>query len=157
MQTKNLSLFFIFLIINVTQTYAQVKPTKINTKNQERYITTTIGYPIAGLYFYFNQTEPTTQLNDNGSGIMQNEDLSKESIIWGIECSQSGIPILKEGFDSAAYSFWYKKENLSHLESEDKEEWIYQSFTIHFNKQKMFISGNRVKEYIEPELKKQKM
>jgi hypothetical protein len=154
MQTKNLSLLLIFLIINLTQTFAQVKLTKINTKNKECYITTTIGYPIVGLYSYLTQTEPTTQLNDDGTGIMQNEDLSKEPIIWGIECSQSGIPILKEGFDSAAYSFWYKKENLNHSESEDKEAWIYQSFTIHFNKKKMFISGDRVKEYIEPELKK---
>jgi hypothetical protein len=154
MQTKNLSLLFIFLIINVTQTYAQVKTTKINTKNKERYITTTIGYPIAGLYSYLNQTEPTTLLNNDGTGIMQNEDLTKEHIVWGIECSQSGIPIFKEGFDSAAYSFWYKKENSSPLESENKEEWIYQSFTIHFNKKKMFISGDRVKEYVEPELKK---
>lgn len=154
MKTKSLSLLLIFLILNVTQTHAQIKPTKIDTKNKERYITTTIGYPIIGIYFYLNKKEPTTQLNENGTGVLQNEDLSKENIIWGIECSQSGIPILQEGFDSAAYSFWYKKEKLSPLESEEKEEWSYQSFTIHFNKKKIFISGDRVKEYVELELKK---
>jgi hypothetical protein len=151
---KKISLFFVFFAINMTQTFAQIKLEKINTQNKERYITPTIGYPVSGIYSYLNQAEPTTLLNDDGSGIIQNEDLTKEYIVWGIECSPSGIPILKEGFDSASYSFWYKKRNINDLKSEENDVWIYQSFTIHFNKKKMFISGDRVKEYVEPELKK---
>ena len=119
------------LLMSASATFAQIKTTKIKNQNTEHYITTIINYPIAGLY------------------AMQNEDLVKEPIVWGIECSESGIPIFKEGFDSAAYSFWYKKAKAT-----EEEEWTYQSFTIHFNKMKMFIAGERFKEFTEEELKR---
>ncbi|MGL2993462.1 hypothetical protein [Flavobacterium sp. TSSA_36] len=65
--------------------------------------------------------DPITVLNTDGTGIIQNEDSVKEPIVWDIECSESGIPIFKEGFDSAAYSFWYKKAKAT-----KEVEWTYQ-------------------------------
>lgn len=146
---KNFSLLFTALVLCAIHSYAQIKITKINDKGKDHYIATVIGYPIAGLYNYVNQIEPTTLLNEDGTGIMQNEDLVKENIIWGIECSESGIPIFKEGFNSASYSFWYKKNDSAHSKSDEDNEWILQQFSIHYDKKKMFISGERVKEYIE--------
>jgi hypothetical protein len=146
---KKISLLLAVLVISATHSYAQLKVTKIKDKDKDHYIATAIGYPIIGLYTYVNQIEPTTILNEDGSGIMQNEDLIKENIVWGIECSESGIPIFKEGFNSASYSFWYKKSDTASSKTKENEEWVVTSFTVHYDKKKMFISGERVKEYIE--------
>jgi hypothetical protein len=145
MNIKNL--LFVAFFLCLTTVYSQIKTEKINAKNQERFITTTIAYPVTGIYHYDGKKEPITQLNANGTGIFQYEDLTKKNITWGFECSEVGIPIFKEGFDSASYSLWYK--------TNDKEdnEWVYAQFSIHFNKKKMYISGERVKEYVE-EVKK---
>jgi hypothetical protein len=142
---KITTLLFSAFLLNAAHSYAQLKVTKISDKNNDHYIATVIGYPVAGLYVYKNQTEPVTQLNEDGTGIMQNEDLKKEAIIWGIECSESGIPLFKEGFDSAKYTFWYKMDS----NKADENEWISTQFSIHHNNNKMFIAGQRVKEYIE--------
>lgn len=138
------------LLTSAGVTFGQIKTTKIKNQNTEHYITTVINYPIAGLYAVQKQVEPITVLNADGTGMMQNEDLVKEPIVWGIECSESGIPIFKEGFDSSAYSFWFKKAKTT----TEEEEWTYQSFTIHFNKMKMFIAGERYKEFTEEEVKR---
>jgi hypothetical protein len=140
---KNFTLLFTVLILSTTHSFSQIKITKINNKNKDHYIATVIGYPIIGLYTYVNRVEPTTILNEDGTGIIQNEDLTKENIIWGIECSDSGIPLFKEGYNSASYSFWYKKD------TSDNEDWTLQSFTVHYDKKKIYIAGERVKEYIE--------
>ncbi|MBF7090770.1 hypothetical protein IUY40_04340 [Flavobacterium sp. ALJ2] len=141
MKIKNL--LFVAFFICLTNVYSQIKTKKITAKNQERFITTTISYPVSGIYLYDEKKEPMIQLNTNGTGIYQYEDLTKKNITWGFECSEIGIPLFNEGFDSASYSLWYK--------TNDKEdsEWIYAQFSIHFNKKKMYISGERVKEYIE--------
>jgi hypothetical protein len=146
---KNFTLVIAALFISATHSYAQIKVTKIKSKDKEHYLATVIGYPVTGLYTYVGQLEPTTLLNEDGTGIMQNEDLVKENIIWGIECSESGIPIFKEGFNSASYSFWYKKSDSEKSKSSDDNEWILQSFSIHHDRLKMFISGERVKQYVE--------
>lgn len=146
---KKITLLLAALVLSVTYSYAQIKVTKIKNKDKDHYIATVIGYPVTGLYTYVKQIEPTTTLNPDGTGIMQNEDLVKENIIWGIECSESGVPIFKEGFNSASYSLWYKKSDTAKSKSDDENEWILQSFSIHYDKKKMFISGERVKEYIE--------
>jgi hypothetical protein len=135
-------------ILSTMHSFAQLKVTKISIKGKTHYIASAIDYPVAGLYNYENQLEPTTLLKDDGTGIMQNEDLVKENIIWGIECSQSGVPIFKEGFNSASYLFWYKKNSSINPISEETD-WTLTSFTIHYEKHKMFISGERVKAYIE--------
>lgn len=137
------------LLISATNSYAQIKVTKIKNSNKDHYIATVIGYPITGLYTYVNQIEPTTLLNEDGTGFIQNEDLIKENILWGIECSESGIPIFKEGFNSASYSFWYRKSDQINSKSNDQNEWELTSFTIHYDKKKIYISGERSKEYIE--------
>jgi len=146
---KKISFLAAALLIGATHSYAQFKITKIKDKEQEHFIATVIGYPIIGLYTYVNQIEPTTVLNQDGTGIMQNEDLIKENIIWGIECSESGIPIFKEGFNSASYSFWYKKNDSVNSKSKDDNEWKLQQFSIHYDKKKIFIAGERVREYVE--------
>jgi hypothetical protein len=146
---KKASLMLVVFILSTTYSNAQLKVTKIKNKDKDHYIATAIGYPILGVYTYTNQIEPTTVLNEDGSGILQNEDLVKENIVWGIECSEIGVPIFKEGFNSAAYSFWYKKNDTSNSKSEDTEDWILTSFTVHFDKKRMYISGERVKEYVE--------
>jgi len=143
------SLLFTALVVCATNSFAQIKVTKIKADKKERYIATTIGYPIIGQYNLINQKEPVTILNQDGTGIIQNEDLTKENIIWGIECSESGVPVFKEGFNSASYSLWYKKSDASNSKSTNDEEWTLQSFSIHYDKKKMFISGERVKEYVE--------
>ncbi|PJJ08710.1 hypothetical protein CLU83_2000 [Flavobacterium sp. 1] len=146
---KNFTLLLTALVLSATHSFAQIKITKIKSNDKNHYIATVIGYPITGIYTYVNQIAPTTILNEDGTGIIQNEDLTKENIIWGIECSESGIPIFKEGFNSATYSFWYKKNTSATSKSADEEEWILLQFSIHYDKKKMFISGERVKEYIE--------
>nr|WP_315201691.1 hypothetical protein [uncultured Flavobacterium sp.] len=146
---KNFTLLLTALVLSATHSFAQIKITKIKSNDKNHYIATVIGYPITGIYTYVNQITPTTILNEDGTGVIQNEDLTKENIIWGIECSESGIPIFKEGFNSATYSFWYKKSSSANSKSATKEEWTLQQFSIHYDKKKMFISGERVKEYIE--------
>src|SRR6478609_10496617 len=144
---KKFTFLLVAFIVSASHSFAQIKVTKIKDQNKDHYIATVIGYPITGIYTYVNQLEPTTILNPDGTGIIQNEDLTKENIIWGIECSESGIPIFKEGFNSASYSFWYKKNDKT--KSDDENEWTLQSFSVHYDKKKMFISGERVKEYVE--------
>jgi hypothetical protein len=144
---KKITLLLAALVLSATHSYAQIKITKIKNKNKDHYIATVIGYPIAGVYNYVNQVEPTTILNPDGTGIIQNEDLVKENIIWGIECSESGVPLFKEGFNSASYSFWYKKTGKA--KSDNENDWALKSFSIHYDKKKIYISGERVKEYIE--------
>jgi hypothetical protein len=146
---KNFTLLLTALVLSATHSFAQIKITKIKGNNKNHYIATVIGYPITGIYTYVNQITPTTILNEDGTGVIQNEDLSKENIIWGIECSESGIPVFKEGFNSASYSLWYKKSTSGKSKSNEEEEWKLQQFSIHYDKKKMFISGERVKEYIE--------
>lgn len=146
---KKITLLIAALVLSATHSYAQLKINKIRNKDKDHYLVTVIGYPITGIYNYVNQIEPTTILNPDGTGIMQNEDLVKENIIWGIECSESGVPIFKEGFDSASYSLWYRKTGNAKSNADDGDNWILESFSIHYNKKKMFISGERVKEYIE--------
>lgn len=146
---KKITFLIAALVLSVTHSYAQLKITKIKDKDKDHYIVNVIGYPITGLYNYVNQTEPITMLNSDGTGIIQNEDLVKENIIWGIECTQSGVPIFKEGFNSASYSLWYRITGTAKSKTEDGNNWILQSFSIHYDKKKIFISGERVKEYIE--------
>ena len=69
-------------IINLNLiTVHKAKITKITTQNQQHYITTTIDYSIAGTYLYENKSEPVVILNLDGTGIFQNQDLSKKEIM----------------------------------------------------------------------------
>lgn len=147
---KIVKLLFALLILCVTQSFAQAKITKIEAKNQDHYITTKIDYPIAGTYQYENISEPIIVLNLDGTGIFQSKDLSKTEITWGLECTEDGFLRFKEGFDSAAYSIWYKsKDSLINPELDENNVWIKVEFSIHFNTNKMYIMGERVKVYVD--------
>jgi hypothetical protein len=147
---KKITLLLFTLLFCTTHSHAQNEVTTITSKNQNHYISTSIDYPIAGIYLYESKTEPVVQLNADGTGIFQFQDLSKKNISWGIECSEIGIPIFKEGFNSASYSLWYKSnDNEINSETSENNNWILVQFSIHFNKKKMYIMGERVKDYTD--------
>lgn len=130
----------VVLLLTVANSFAQ---TKIEAKNGLHYITNSIDYPITGTY-YFKGTEPTVELNGNGSGFYQLHEQPKKAVTWGIECDEAGKPQFKKGYDSAAYTLWYQYTN---PETEDDNNWKAVEFTIHFNSQKMYIQGERSKDY----------
>lgn len=132
--------FLVVLLLLAVNSFAQ---TKIEAKDGIHYLTTNIGYPITGTYL-FNGTEPTVELNGNGTGLYQLHEQPKKAVTWGIECDEAGAPIFKKGFDNAAYTLWYLYTN---PESEEESYWKEVPFTIHFNTQKMFIQGERSKDY----------
>lgn len=138
---KFLKLLFFSLFLVATKSHSQVHVDQISYNGKDRYITTTIGYPIPGTYIPTGQKAPSTVLNPDGTGVIQAEDQTKTKINWGIECTEEGIPVFKEGFNSASYTFWYRPN--------DSNDWIYSQFSIHFAKKKMFLMGERVKEYVD--------
>jgi len=146
---KKISVLATALLFSAANLHAQIKITKIKHKDKVHCIANVIGYPITGVYTYGAQLEPSTVLNEDGSGFVQNEDLVKEAMIWGIECTESGVPVFKEGFNSNSYVLWYTKSDVTKSKSLDDIEWISQSFSIHFDKLKMFISGERAKVFQE--------
>ncbi|GAA3777123.1 hypothetical protein [Flavobacterium ginsengiterrae] len=136
---KSVHVFLAALFFIAVKSYSQVEVNQITHNSKERYITTTIGYPVQGTYAPIGMKEPITVLNPDGTGSIQAEDLSKKKINWGIECSEEGVAIFKEGFNSKSYTFWYRPN--------DSNEWYYSQFSIHFTKKKMFLMGERVKAY----------
>lgn len=144
MKSKNLLL--VVLLLLAANSFAQ--STKIEAKDGIHYLTTDIDYTIAGTYF-FKGAEPTVELNENGTGFYQLHEQPKRAVIWGIESDEVGAPKFKKGFDSAAYTFWYQYTN---PETEEDKEWKVVEFTIHFNTLKMFINGERSKDFSESEV-----
>ena len=142
---KVFKLLFITLILSATHLHAQIDVTPIISENKDLYITRTINYPITGTYLFEGKTEPIVELSGNGTGIFQFEDLSKKNILWGIECTEKGTPIFKKGFDSATYTLWYKNKDGKET---GEDYWISVHFSIHFNKNRMFILGNRSKDFL---------
>lgn len=138
---KSINLLLITLIFSFTNLFSQIKVNQITYRNQEHFISTEIDYPVAGTYLFEGKSEPIVVLNENGTGIFQYQDLTKKDISWGIECLSDGIPVFKEGFNSASYSLYYK--------TNENEEWILIQFSIHYNNKKMFIMGERVKDYVD--------
>ncbi len=136
---KSVHVLLIAIFFVVAKSYSQAEVNTITHNSKERYITTTIGFPVPGTYAPIGQKGPITQLNPDGTGFIQADDLSKKKINWGIECTEEGIPVFKEGFNSKSYTFWYRPN--------DSDEWAYSQFSIHFAKKKMFLMGERVKEY----------
>lgn len=145
---KYLNFLFMALMLFVTNSYAQNKIDEITAKDGIHYITTTVDYPITGIYLYEGLTEPIVQLNPDGTGIFQLDDLSKTNMIWGMECLENGTPKYQKGFNYAVYTLWYKSKDVN-TESETDNGWIKAHFSIHFEKKKMFILGDRSKVYVE--------
>jgi len=131
--------------------FAQNALNKIETKNGILYITTSINYPITGTYLYQGNIEPIVELNANGTGFYQLHEQPKRAINWGIECDKSGEPKFIKGFDSAAYILWYQYTTSS--ENDTDNEWKSVEFSIHFNTLKMYIQGERFKDYIDTDEK----
>lgn len=145
MKSKNL--LCIASLLFVMNGIAQNSVTAINAKDGTHHITTSIDYPITGTYFY-KGAEPIVELKANGTGIFQLHDQPKKAMVWGMECKENGQAKFKKGFDSATYTLWY--QNTSSLTSDDNEGWTAVQFSIHFNKLKMYIQGERIKDYVEP-------
>lgn len=144
---KKINFFsLLFLLFAVTNIYSQINSEKIMTNEGPRFITSVMNYPVYGTYLFEGDKEPMMQLNSNGSGILQDHDLSKSSINWGIECNESGNPNTKKGFNYAVYTLWYKNNN-----ADKGEEWTKAHFSIHFQKKKIFIFGDRIKTYTDDE------
>jgi hypothetical protein len=145
---KDLKISFLSLMLFATSSYAQKNIDKITAKNGIHYITTTVDYPITGTYLFEGAAEPIVQLNPDGTGIFQLDDLSKTTMVWGMECFEDGTPKYQKGFNYAVYTLWYKNKD-ANTESEQNETWTNAHFSIHFEKKKMFILGDRSKVYIE--------
>lgn len=145
---KSHTFFTIALILFVTATFSQKKIEKITAKDGVHYITTAVDYPVTGTYLFEGDKEPMVQLNPDGSGIFQQHDLSKITMTWGIECFEEGTPIYKKGFNYAVYTLWYKDKE-ANTATENNENWISAHFSIHFEKKRMFILGERSKDYVE--------
>ena len=142
---KSLKLLFLTLFIGASQLHAQAKVESIIYKFHPHYMTTDIGQTVAGTYLIEGKKQPIIEINADGTGIIQLANLSKKKITWGIECSDEGIPIFKEGYDSSSYTFWYKITGTG--------EWLYTQFLIIPGKKKMYLMGDRVKYYGETEVK----
>ncbi|WP_293870151.1 hypothetical protein [Flavobacterium sp.] len=140
MKSKNV--LFVVLLLFAINSFAQ---TKIEAKDGIHYLTNTIGYPITGTYLFEN-AEPIVVLNANGTGFYQLHEQQKKAVIWGIECNALGEPKFKKGFDYAAYSLWYQYSN---SEVDTDKKWNTVEFSIHFNTLKMYIQGERIKDYTE--------
>ena len=54
--------------------------------------------------------------------------------------------MFKKGYDSVAYTLWYQYITKSESNDDDRI-WNAVEFTIHFNTLKMFIQGERSKDY----------
>lgn len=143
---KSKTLFLIAVMLIVIKSYSQNSFSEIDTKSGIHYITTDIDYPITGTYL-FNGGEPTVVLNGDGIGFYQLHEQPSKAIVWGIECLKTGQPKFIKGFDSAAYTLWYQYTNSD--ESETSKDWKFVEFTIHFSTLKMYIQGERLKNYSE--------
>lgn len=139
---KSINSILVVWLVFLANTFAQ---TKIEAKDGIHYLTTDIGYSVTGTYF-FKGAEPTVELNSNGTGMYQLHEQPKKAVTWGFECNEAGEPIFEKGFDNAAYTLWYLYTN---PENDDEAHWKAVPFTIHFNSLKMYIQGERCKNYTE--------
>lgn len=146
MKLKNI--FTVILLFIATTIFAQNSNSEINSKDGVRYITTSINYPVAGIYT-FKGAEPIVELNNNGTGFYQLHDQPKRAITWGFECDKEGVLKFTKGYDSTEYTLYYKYTSAT--EPGVEEEWNKVEFSIHFNSLKMFINGERVKSFIYKE------
>lgn len=140
----------IALLFSTLNSFAQIWD-KIETKDGFHYITSNLEYiqlPVLGTYLFQGQ-EPIVQLDKYGIGFYQLHEQPKRAVTWGIECDESGALLYKKGFDNTKYILWYQYTTKSEGDTEDDMRWKPVEFTIHFNTQKMFIQGERSKDYEE--------
>lgn len=133
----------LLLLITMT-TFAQNSLTEIETDKGIRYITNAIDYQITGKYS-FKGGDPIAVLNNDGTGIYQLHDQPQRAMTWGIECTKNGELKFIKGFDNVKYALFYKFD--TSLDGETVENWNKVDFTIHLNSLKMFINGEREKNF----------
>ncbi len=141
-------LLFIALLLVSFYSSAQIW-TKIETKDGIHYITNNMEYidfPLLGIYL-FKGTEPVVELKEYGDGFYQLHEQPKRAVIWGIECDERGALLYKKGFDNSKYILWYQYTTKLENDSDDDLVWKPVEFTIHSNTLKMFIQGERSKDY----------
>lgn len=146
MKIKNLLLITLFLFS--ASSFSQIW-TKVETKDGVHYVTDNMEYidfPLLGTYL-FNGAEPVVILNQYGAGFYQQHDKLKRPMIWGIECDEKGALLYKKGFDNAKYTLWYQYTTKEEDDTEEDLSWKSVEFTMHFNTLKMFIQGERSKDY----------
>ncbi len=147
---KSRNLIPIALLLFTVNSFSQIW-TKIEAKEGIHYITDNMEYidfPLLGTYL-FQGAEPIVQLDQYGVGIYQLHDQLKRPMIWGIECDEKGALLYKKGFDNAKYTLWYQYSTKQEGDTEDDSNWKSVEFTIHFNTKKMFIQGERSKDFTE--------
>lgn len=145
---KSRNLLLIALLLFTVNSFSQIW-TKIEAKDGTHYITDNMEYidfPLLGTYL-FQGAEPIVELDQYGTGFYQLHDQLKRPMIWGIECDESGALIYKKGFDNAKYTLWYQYTTKSEDDTEEDMSWKSVEYTIHFNTLKMFIQGERSKDY----------
>lgn len=148
MKVKNL--LYIALLLLSLNCFSQ-NWDKIEAKDGIHYIShymDDINLDILGKYLY-NGQEPVVELNEYGMGFYQLHEQPKRPMIWGLECDESGALIYKKGFDNAKYILWYQYSTKLENDTEEDSNWKSVEFTIHFNTLKMFIQGERSKDYAE--------
>ncbi len=124
---------------------------KIEAKDGFHYITYNLEYinlPVLGTYL-FQGKEPLVELSKYGVGFYQLHEQLKRPVNWGIECDERGALLYKKGFDNTKYLLWYQYTTKTEEDTEEDMAWKMVELTIHFNTKKMFIQGERSKEYTE--------
>jgi len=81
---KILKAFLFILFFVTTKSHSQVQVDKIVYKSKEHYITNSLPYHITGTFLPPDKKEPSTVLNEDGTGVIQYDDMTKKKINWGI-------------------------------------------------------------------------
>ena len=147
---KAKKLLLVSLLLFSWNGFAQIWD-KIEAKDGFHYITFNLEYinlPILGTYL-FQGKEPLVELSKYGVGFYQLHEQLKRPVIWGIECDERGALLYKKGFDNTKYLLWYQYTTKTEEDTEEDMAWKMVELTIHFNTKKMFIQGERSKEYTE--------
>ncbi len=148
MKVKN-SLLVVFLLVSF-KSFSQ-NWDKIEAKDGIHYIShymQNINLDILGKYLYKGQ-EPVVELNEYGMGFYQLHEQPKRPMIWGLECDDRGALLYKKGFDNTKYTLWYQYTTKLEDDTEEDMNWKPVEFTMHFNTLKIFIQGERSKDYKE--------
>ena len=147
---KAKKLLLVSLLLFSWNGFAQIWD-KIEAKDGFHYITYNLEYinlPILGTYL-FQGKEPLVELSKYGVGFYQLHEQLKRPVIWGIECDERGALLYKKGFDNTKYLLWYQYTTKTEEDTEEDMAWKMVELTIHFNTKKMFIQGERSKDYTE--------
>jgi hypothetical protein len=138
-------LLFLLLLFTSSNNFAQML-NKIEATDGVHYIRhSNIEFPLLGTYL-FKGKEPVVELHENGTGYYQSHDQPKRAMIWGIESDNHGVLQFKKGFDNAKYILWYQYTRSSD-DVEADLTWKRAEFTIHYNSNKMYIQGERSKDF----------